>query len=313
GGAGWGIEGRLQHPTLPPGMLVSGTTLAPVPDGTVLWSGGPIAVSVALDAPAQALGLSVVGGLVTVTASGAPIPGATVSLHDALGSNFTSPSVVTGANGSVPFQIYTANVTAMSADTVSATVTTFGYPGGASVAITLDPAVHLAVAPVHAAPTVGPGGTLQVAFVATEPDGSPAAGVYLTFATDAGSVAPLYALTGADGSASTSFTAPNSTEGVTIRAQVSGGGEWGEASVNVTVKPPTPPLLSPLEIDVVGRALFGGLLIGIGLLVRRQRARRPPVPPMRFPKRTAPSAPLPAPTEGPGPAPNRTPPGSGAP
>jgi hypothetical protein len=314
-GAAWGIEGRLQHPTLAPGEMVSGTSIATVPNGTQLWSGGRIAVQVVVDAPTAAQGLTTVGVPVSVTTtSGAPIPGATVYLADALGGTFTPASVVTGMNGSVVGAFSAPNVTSAASDLLSAVVTTFGYEGYTDVSVQIAPAAHVVVRDLTSGPRVGPDGSIVLSFGTENASGTLLAGVFLTFDASAGSLSPTYGLTGADGSLTTTLTAPNSTGFVTVRAVVEAGGEWGGTFVNVSIAAPPSPLFSGTLVDAAAGIVLVAIVVGLAFALRRRASRRPPVPPMRLPRpaQLAPRAPA-DPDGGAGSPANRTQPGSDAP
>ncbi|HXQ94817.1 MAG TPA: hypothetical protein VN864_06615, partial [Thermoplasmata archaeon] len=262
GGPAWGIEGRLQHPTLAPGELVSGTSLAPVPNGTVLWTGGRVPVNVALGLPTEAQGLSAVAVSVAVTTtSGAPVPGATVFLSDEYDGNFTPASALTGPGASVSVAFSTPNVTANVSDLLSAVVTTFGYEGFTGLALSLFPAVHVVVRSLSGAPTVGPAGSIALTFATATTSGAPLPSVYLAFGTTGGTLSPEFGLTGSDATLTTTLTAPNTTGYLTVRAVVGSGGEWGDASVNITVRPATPPLLSAAEIEAAVGVVLAALVV----------------------------------------------------
>jgi hypothetical protein len=312
GGASWGIEGRLQHPTLAPGEIVSGTSIAAVANGTELWSGGPVPVQVELTAPPGSQSLTAVAVSATVTTpSGVPVPGATVYFYDSLRGNFTPSSVGTGPDGSATGAYIAPSITANTTDLLTATVTTFGFTGYTEVSVALEPAVQVIVRSLTASPTVGPAGSIVLTFSAARTGGAPLEDVYLAFGTSGGVISPTFGLTGADGRIATTLQAPNATGYVLVRAVVASGGEWGEASVNVSVRPPGPGLLTPAEVD---GAVIAGLVVvaaAVVILLRRRAARRPPVPPMRLPR--APKLP-PRPADAvPPPPATRTPPGPDAP
>ncbi|MCI4339951.1 MAG: hypothetical protein L3J73_01595, partial [Thermoplasmata archaeon] len=285
GGPAWGIEGRLQHPSLPPGSLVSGTSVASVPNGTVLWTGGPIGVSVAVAVPSDAPGFSNIAGSVSVTTStGAPIPGATVFLSDQLGGSFTPSSIVTGGAGGGSFAFGTPNVTQSGTDNVRALVTTFGFTGVAETTVALTPARQVFVRALATGPAVAPGTALDLSFVAQDAGGLAVAGIGLSFGTSAGRLLQNYGVTASDGTVTTTLIAPNASGALTVRAIVSGGGIWGGTSVNVTVRSPAPSLLSPLVVALSGIAVAVLAALAAVMVFRRRRARRPPVPPLRLPR-----------------------------
>ena len=310
-GAAWGIEGRLQHPTLAPGELVSGTGIAIVSNGTELWAGGRVPVYVVVGAPSGTRGLTTVAVSVgVVTSAGAPVPGATVYLSDQLAGGFTPDSVQTGGNGTVAGAFSAPNVTANTSDLLSAVVTTFGYEGYTDVAMAIEPALHVVVLGLSDGTTVSPGGTVVLAFVTQTPSGAGQPGVFLSFDASGGSLSPSYGLTGSDSTLQTTLTAPNATGYVLVRAIVDAGGEWGEASVNVSIAPAAPPLLTGTDLEIGGALGVTVIAVAAALWLRRRAARRPPVPPMRFPRRAMVGSATTGPTD---PGATRTRPGAGAP
>lgn len=87
-------------------------------------------------------------------------------------------------------------------------------------------------------PVVQPGHTTALTATATDPVGNPVPGQTVTFSTSDGSVDPLTAVTGADGTATTTITAPSADGPVTVTA-TSDGGAYGTADVVVDGTPPT--------------------------------------------------------------------------
>jgi hypothetical protein len=309
--AAWGIEGRLQHPTLAPGELVSGTGIPLAVNGTELWVGGRVPVQVVVGAPAGTQGLTTIEVAVTVTtASGAPVPGATIYLSDALGGSFTPSSVLTGSNGSAAGAFSAPNVTANASDLLSAVVTTFGYDGFTDVAVEVAPAVHVIVRALSVGATVGPGGSIVLAFATDSLTGAALPNVFLTLDATSGTLSPSFGLTGSDATLRTTLSAPNTTGFVLVRAEVGSGGEWGASSVNVSVAPPAPSLLTTTDLEVGAGIGVLALAVLVTLALRRRAKNRPPVPPMRFPRR--PTVPIAAPPRADDPA-TRTPGGRGAP
>jgi hypothetical protein len=307
----WGIEGRLQHPTLAPGELVSGTGIPTVANGTELWAGGRVPVDVVVGAPAATRGLTTVAVSITVTtASGAPVPGATVYLSDQLAGAFTPDSVVTGSNGSAQGAFSAPNVTANASDLLSAFVTTFGYDGFTGVAVDLEPAVQVLVIDLSAGATVGPGGSVVLAFATRGLDGTELPGVFLSLVASSGVLSPSFGLTGSDATLRTTLSAPNTTGYVLVRVVVDAGGEWGAGSANVSVVPPTPPLLTTTDLEIVAGLALATIVAVAVILQRRRVARRPPVPPMRFPRRAKVGTPISGGSDDPA---TRTRPGAGAP
>ncbi len=315
GGPAWGVEGRMQHPTLAPGMIVSGRSVSAVPNGTVLWTGGPVPLNLALTAPSDARGLSVVSASVAVTsASGAPVPGATVYFSDLLGGTFTPASALSGSSGLVPVTFATPNVSEAGADLLRATVTTFGYNGLAEASVSVSPAQHIVVRSLAPAPAVAPGAWIDLTFATEDTGGASLSGVYLSFDATGGRLSPAFGVSGADGTVTTTLHAPNVSAPVTVRAIVGGGGVWGGVSVNVTVHSFPPPLLSAIEVDLLVLGILAAVALGAIFVLRRRQARRPPVPVLRLP-RPRPNGPYAAGATGTDPkgSVSRTRPGGGGP
>ncbi|MCI4350062.1 MAG: Ig-like domain-containing protein [Thermoplasmata archaeon] len=317
--AQWGVEGRLQHPTLAPGELETGSQIANVTNGTALWTGGPVPVRVGAScASAQVVGTVPVGVTVIVTSvGGAPLPGVTVYLHDAQHGQFTPASTMTNGTGGGTTLFLTPNVSATLSDPVTAQVTLFGYVGRAVVAIELTPPAQVFLAAAPSSPVLAPGGQVELAFRAQDGSGATVAGAFVAFsASGNAALAPPAGVTDGSGRVTVNITAGPSTTPFTLTATVTGVGKWGSTQVVVTVRAahahPNP--LAPLA-----PYLF---LIGVALVVAfavylRSRRRRP-VPAMalkEYARRPEPAGPL-TPVA-PGPADpgsvSRTPPSGGSP
>lgn len=297
GPAPWGIEGRAQHPTLAPGAIVSGTELAAVVNGTVLWTGGRVSVAVALTTPSNVVGLSAYPVTASVsTLAGAPLPGVGVYLSDARGGNFTPTPLVTNASGAVYAIWATPNVSANASDLLTANVTTFGYAGFASGAVAVAAPLHILLR-VEGDGAVPPGGSSAITFHATDPGGHDVAGILLNFLAIGGAVAPGDGITDEQGRASVTVSTTATSGTLTVLVTVSGTGVWGSTSAVLPVRAP-PAVPWDLYLGLTGAAV---VLAAVALWWwRRPRHRRPTSEELWGPSLRRPP-------------PTRTPPGSGAP
>jgi hypothetical protein len=83
-------------------------------------------------------------------------------------------------------------------------------------------AANIAAAP--ATPDLGYGDSTQVTATATDADGKPIPGLLITFSSSGGGVSPASALTGANGKATTTFTAGSTAGRATVTASAPGSG-----------------------------------------------------------------------------------------
>ena len=271
GPAPWGIEGRVQHPTLAPGAMTSGTSLPAVPNGTVLWSGGPVSVRVQITVPSSAIGLSdlPVAAVVTDT-GGAPLPGVAVYLSDDHGGSVTPATSTTNATGGVFGAWSTPNATSNETDVVTALVTTFGYRGFASQGVPVTPPLHVRIA-LDSGGSVPPGGSGAFTLRTTDVSGQPVASIFLSFTVAGGQVAPGDAVTGSDGRTTVTISTTASGGSVVLTAVATGAGVWGSTSVAIPVRAaPTTPW-----------GLYAGAVVAVALVVvgvvlwRRPRKPKP--------------------------------------
>ncbi|HEY6238666.1 MAG TPA: Ig-like domain-containing protein [Thermoplasmata archaeon] len=291
-GAEWGVEGRLQHPSLAPGAVETGTSIAAVPNGTVLWTGGPIPVSVSLSVPSTAVGAGAASALARITdVRGLPIPGAAVYFSDQLDGRFTPASVLTNSTGEALAFFETPNVSANASDLVVATVTTFGFGGFAGRAVALTPAQQLFIALVGGATEVLPGSAVLLTFRVSDGTGASAAGVYVAFTTDFGSISPSLAPTDADGRVGATVVTPTTGATVTLRVVVAASGVWGFTVVELGTHPTAPSFWATYGayVGAVGVLALVGL-VAVGWVVRRRRSRQvlPPMNLRRDPPRPPP-------------------------
>jgi len=309
-GGAWGVEGRAQHPTLAPGAVVTGTSVAAVPNGTVLWTGGPVPVGVALEVPTGAVGSGATIARATITDTGGlPIPGAAVFFSDRLGGNFSPSSALTNSTGQVLVLFETPNVSANASDLVLATVTTFGFGGSSGRSVDLSPAEQLFVNLVAGSTDATPGGTLVLTFRVTDPSGRSVPGIYLAFSVDHGTVSPTLASTDTDGRADATVSTPSAPVVVTLRVAVAANGAWGAAILHLGSGPPPPSFWAVFGGYLVGAAVAALVIAVVAIGLARRRRGRQVLPPMDL-RRDPPVSAGGAPPE---PATTRTPPGSCSP
>ena len=278
--AGWGAVGRNQNTTLAPGELVTGASITPASNGTLLWAGGPVPVNVYLNLESSTTrGTTIVAASATVLSqTGSPLGGVPLAFSDSAGSTFTPASGTTDATGFLSTFVGTANVTSTTLDTVRVGVTLLGYVGNASVLLTVTPPIQLFLNVSPPSPEAFTSRSITMTVVAADPTGTPGAGVLLLASVLVGraSVTP-FTTTDARGVATLVFTAPPTPSVVPIILLVVAPGYWGHASVNVTIRASPTPLLTVLEPYLVGAAIA---LAGVGIVMglRARRRRRPPLP-----------------------------------
>ena len=298
GGAAWGVEGRNSLPSLAPGEVESGTSLAAVRNTSNLWSGGPIPVQVAVTPTAATVpGLGVVAVTVTVsTLGGAALGEVPVYVGDTLGGNASPATVLTSSTGSGATLLSAPNESASEADLVVAAVTIFGYSGSASAPITVTASVQVVVLPSATTLAIGPGASTNLTFRTVDSSGRSYPGVALTFGTvDLGpanvsggnlilTATPDAGITDASGNLTIVVTAPEGAGTFALVATVSALGAWGHGNVHVDVRPPTPTFWqhygTTVVVPVVGLAVLVAIVVLVVLSVRRERRRRPPLPEM---------------------------------
>jgi hypothetical protein len=295
--AGWGAEGRLQNASLAPGELLTGVSVPAVVNGTDLWTGGPIAVSVGLGlSQTVTRGTTVIEATASVfVATGEPLGGVAVAFSDQANATFAPPSGRTDAQGIVTAFVGTPNVSSNQSDLVGVTVTLFGYFGEAAVGLTITPPTQLFLTATPLLPEVSTGRTLLLSVHAVDATGVPGSGVLLLASVQAGtaSVTP-FVTTDAEGQAALLFTAPGAPAVVPVAILVVAPGYWGHLALNVTVRAPPPSLLGTIAPYVVGAAVALAA-VGLVLLVRARRRRRPPlpIPSLGLPEESAPPDPDP--------------------
>lgn len=317
GGNPWGIEGQEQHPTLAPGEVDTGTSLAPVPNGTALWSGGPAPVRVGI-ALSNSSAVATTPFFLTVTVDdtlGAPIPGVSVFVGDALGGTSLVTFLVTDGSGNVEDALELPNVSASASDLIEATVTLFGYEGSAGVAVEVTPAPQVFLVTSGLPGAVAPGSTVEFTITAEDAEGGSVTGASLlvTTTTAGGDVTPSSGVTGSGGTLGAELLAPPSPVVMVILVNVTGGGAWGHAVFTVDVRTPAP---SPWSVYGGWVELGAGVVVGLlvaAFVVAQMRARRKRrLPPSYGIRWGAPTAGPPRPERG-GVPPTRRPPSGGAP
>ncbi|MCI4330607.1 MAG: hypothetical protein L3K19_02015, partial [Thermoplasmata archaeon] len=308
GGPQWGIQGRLQHPSLAPGEVESGSQAANQTNGTELWNGGRVPVRVSVSFPASPI-VATTPALVDVTVTtltGAPIPGVALFLRDTLNGSFPLPTVSTGSTGSATGLLDTPNVSAASLDLVTASVTLFGYNGSGASGLPLSPSLEVLITVQPSAPRVSPNDQTSLTFQTRNATGAPDPGILLTFQAGAATtLSQTYGTTDSGGVLTIMFTAPPTAADLVLTALVESVGHWGRLSVPIHVGavssgwslPPTPELV---EVGVLG--LAAGLVLLAVVRHRRGRKALPEMPLRRYLKETRPG----------GPAPPAAPPGPGS-
>ncbi len=280
-GTSWGIEGNLQHPSLPPGEVVTGPAIAPIATGAELWNGSaqPIVVAITLaSATVPANGL--VGLSVTATRpTGEPVPGAYLQLLDSAGSSFEPSTVETGPGGNASAVLLAPNASAEISDTVTARSSLLGFYGSGSARLNITAVVHvLLVAPGEV--TVAPSATVGIDFRSTDATGRALGGIPLALSVNASAlVAPPTAVTDASGLLSARVQAPSTPTTLLLLANVVGAGYWGGAQVVIHVVPPTPPWIDRAGPYLAYGAIAALAAVAILLVVRRARVPPQPLPP----------------------------------
>jgi hypothetical protein len=281
--AEWGIEGRAQHPTQAPGELETGSQIANVTNGTVLWSGGPILVRVGVSFASSAVVATVPVGVAVIVTSigGAPLPGVTAYLSDGHQGSFAPASTTTNGTGEGTSLFVTPNVSAAVADPVTARVTLFGFVGQAIASIQLTPATQVFLRVSPSSPVIPPGGQVELAFRAVDASGAMVPGAFMAFAVSGNAaITPAAGVTDGTGTVTVNVSAGPSPARLTLVATVTGIGKWGSAQVIVTVRaggahPNLLSLLSPYLLLIAVGAIVGILAFAVA-----RRRRRPPVPTM---------------------------------
>lgn len=281
-GRPWGVEGNLQHPTLAPGETVSGIDIAPLLNGTDLWSGGPDSVSVSAQLPIATLpSLGSTRFSVSVSGPSGALSGVAVSFGGGAGGVYAPATVLTDPTGTAATVFTAPNVTSRTLAALRATVSTFGYRGNATADLNVTASVQVFLR-AAANVTVPVSSTTAVTFTAATASGAPIPGLLVTFATTgAGGIQPTAAQTDGSGGVSVELLAPGAESDLQLRATVVEAGYWGSVVVGVHVAP------RPVTGTTLSTVLYLGLGAGVAgvvlaLVVRERRRRAPtlPLPPL---------------------------------
>ncbi len=293
---GWGAEGRLQNGTLAPGELRTGQAIPILANGTDLWTGGPVAVSLGLGLSATTVTgtTDLIATLSVFGSGGTPLPGVSVYLTDRAGATFAPRSVLTNGTGFGRSILGAPNVSAPTTDLVIATVTLFGYYGEVGVELSIVPPLQLFLNLSPALPEVFVRGSLPLTLTATDRNGSPAPGVLLLSSVLGGlaTITP-FATTDMAGRGEFLFEASTVPGAVNVSILVVEPGYWGHLEVAVRVSLP-PPSLWQLAAPYLELAALGAAALGAVLYVRWRRRKRPriPIPALALPTEPAASPPV---------------------
>jgi hypothetical protein len=307
----WGIAGRAQSPALAPGEVVTGTSVAPIANGTTLWTGGPVPVDIALtlDQPTLTATLTLLANVTVRAPSGGPLPGVLVVLRDDHGG-LAPPPDPTGADGRAQLALVTPNVTAPVTDEVTVSSAILGYAGSASEPVTLTPPVEVVLSLTPGDPTVVENGSIALTVSATTPGGAPVTFVALLVTSEGdGEVTPTYGFSDARGHSVVTFVAGARPGLVKIIATVDQPGAWGTVTSEVRVViPPQNPWIEAEPYIIL--ALVAALVVAVAVALRRRKPRA--LPELDFLRGARAAPPAPPGTEEVEAA-TRTPPSSGSP
>jgi hypothetical protein len=309
GSGRWGVEGRDQVPSLAPGEIRTGTSVAPLANGTALWTGGPVPVGLTftLSSTTTTATLPVVVNATVRDDAGAPLPGVPLSVTDERGGVEVGGGNLTGALGSAKLELLTPNVTAAGTDLVTVASTMLGYSATSSQSLLLTPAIEIVLTASPSAPQVPLNGSITLVFQTTE-RGAPAPFTTLEFSSAlGGSLSIGYGKSASDGSIAVEFYAGGQPATVDVHVIVVEPGAWGGIILAVhIVRPSVSALIQAEPWVAAGLAVLLGATV---YMVVRSRRRRP-IPDL--PLGTVPDAPEGA-AGGPDPDLSRTPPSGGNP
>ncbi|HEV2166979.1 MAG TPA: hypothetical protein VGS23_08430, partial [Thermoplasmata archaeon] len=245
----WGVEGRDQVPPMAPGAVRSGTSFPAVPNGTTLWTGGPVPVDLtfALSSATTTATLPILATATVKDLNGTPIPSVPLAIVDSRGGTQLGNGNATNALGVAQLELLTPNVSAAGTDLVSVTSTILGYEARTSEALILTPAIEIDLLASPGDPTVVTNGTVVLTF-RSESQGAAVPYTALEFSTTLGGRLSLaYAESGTDGSVAVSFQAGPVPATVSVQALVVEPGAWGHLVVTVKVVRPSPSLWTESE------------------------------------------------------------------
>jgi hypothetical protein len=276
----WGVEGRVQHATLAPDEIRSGTAIATVGNGTMLWATGAVAVSVGLSLWATSV-VATMPDTATVVireVGSLPVPGVPFLLTDRLVGPLLPSWVETGPNGSFTVPFLTPNVSGAADDLVSVTVVIPGYVGSAGIGLMLAPPSELSISYSGSVPSVALNASASLSFLVSNSSGAAVGGVLVDFDSGAGgALASGSAITTPSGLASIGFTAGPMPATVQVEARVAQPGFWGHTTIVVAVVRAAPTLLSEAEPWIGLGVVVAVLAIPVVLVLSRWR-ERPTIP-----------------------------------
>jgi hypothetical protein len=281
-GTPWGIQGRLQHPTMAPGEIASGPLIAPVANNTSMWRGGPVPVNVhlTLSDPAPPAFASVSLDSVVTDANGTPLPSVPLSFSDSNDSPFFPALILTNASGGALSAFTAPNASVPGVDTIHVSIAELGFNGSAVGSVSISPATELRVVAQSAPTRLVPGGSASFEFDLRTIANAPAAGVSVLFTlAGPGSVEPVAAASAADGSIPVTVSSDGQLAPLTVIAKVAAPGYWGHGSVEVQVSPTPPTLydrLQPYFLPLGGAVVVAAFLLFVWWR-RRPRGELPPL------------------------------------
>lgn len=278
----WGEAGTAQEGYLAPGELQVGTSIAPVANGTELWtSAAPTPLAVTLNASSTALAGGEISEIVLrATADGVPIAGLGATVSASAGGTF-SPAVpwTTDAAGVAIGNFTAPLVSVLTTENLSATVGNGLYQGFATRELTVAPTTLLVSVSISRS-VVGPSGLVNVT-LRTMLGGVGVPGVNLTLSADVGGGAfsPLAPwVTGSRGYLNGTYEAPSATGAVRLFFQVEKTGYSGSATVWLNVSGPSVTSGSGTlsEEETVGAVAVVVVVLLAALLVSLRRRRAEP-------------------------------------
>lgn len=302
----WGVEGRAENATLWPGEIRTGTSLAPVANGTTLWTGGPVPAQLTLSSTAVAMPGTGTTLLTAEASNGSgPLRGLPVAFRDHAGGSFVGPYAVTGGNGSAAVTFVAPNESAPVDDVLVVTPRTMGAEAAGELTLRIVPPTEVYLSG-EGVPALVPGGTITFQVVARNASGAPLADVALSLLLIGfGVLSPVVGATAPDGVLNVSVSAPPSETSATVSIVVTSAGFWGllRIPLRATSAPPSP---IALLLPYLPWAIVALLVAGVAAVYLRRRLPKSPLPPLHLPPRTrsGPSAPTPPavapPPDGPG-------------
>ncbi|MGA7923640.1 MAG: hypothetical protein WCA77_06660 [Thermoplasmata archaeon] len=280
---GWGIDGRVQNPSLAPGELLTGIGANLTTNGSGLWSGGPIPVAVSLVLSVTTTeGISSVVVDVTLRSNltNVSVGAIPVRVSDSLGSVFSPTPAATAPNGSVQVFMLVANVTASALDTVYASVALLGLPGSSNTTLHVTPAVQafLSVQPDQV--DVSFAHVVPIGILALTSAGTPEAFVSIIVTIEGPAMAvQADVVTGTTGQANITLEVEGQPGTVLLIATVAEGGAWGHASWTLgTYTRVNAVITYGLDLAILVVAIVATVVAVLVYLSRRGRRPMPQLP-----------------------------------